>query len=589
MPEYLHPSISSRIIDKSFTFATAQGATTGFFAFFSSIGEDNVVKKITSPEEFIYYYDEPNFKNSGQMPLNIIRWLRSAGEALCLRLLPDDATIAHTVVALRVKDVGGALEAETVKVTLVTPAVNKSALENAVDAIKGTVDGDGFSLFPLFAVTPRGRGKAYNSRGWKLSPLSNLDDTYTSFRVFELEFTERLSNGAEVTLGGPYKVALNPEAMSINRESLHISEVVAKYDDNFNVMFFEDQYDALATVLGVNPDLVDFVSNSSQIIAGLEVDPFADVNMTWYNATNATSPDFINMSRTTQLSDGVDGDMSAASQESLLTKAYNGEIDPSITDKKIYEIDVILDANTSPSVKNAMVALSRDIRRDCVSILDTQLTGTYQQAIDYRRDKISFSTFYAAIFGQDFVVYDEYSGRNVKVTSTYFLADKIPSVDDRFGIQYPFVGPRRGVISGFEHINWVPTEPQKEDLYKAQVNYVERDPRQTAFGSQLTSQLQTSALSNLSSVRTLLRIQRTVEAVSRDYPFEFNDSETASALNDALNSAVQVWVTNRACEYINVSVYASAYDKQQKVLRIRIDLKFTGIVERILADIIVNK
>lgn len=594
MPEYLHPSTSSRIIDKSFTFATAQGATVGFFAFFSKMGEDNVIRSVTTPEEFEYKYSEPDFRYSGQMPLNINRWLRSRGTALCMRLAADDATLASSVVAVKVKKDDGAktVEVNTTTLTLGTPAVSKSALENAIKALAGTVDGDGFTIYPLFAIAPRGRGAAYNSRGWRLTPINSLDDTYSNFRLFELEFVERLPSGAEVSLGGPYKVSMSPEAISLGRESMHIADVVSKYDDQFNVTFFEDQYDLLADALGgVNPDLVDFVSNSGQVLAGVDVDPFANGThaVTWRNEGDTADADFINMSKTNYLTAGVDGDMTADNQKSLLVKAYNGNTDPTLTDKKQLLIDVILDANTDKAVKNAMVGLCRDVRRDCVAIVDTQLTANHQQAVDYRRDNLSFNTFYAAIFTQDFIVYDEFSGRDVPVTSTYFLADKIPSVDERFGIQYPFVGPRRGSISGFNHLSWVPTEPQKEDLYKAQVNYVERDPRTTQFGSQLTSQRQMSALSNLSSVRALMRIERTINDISGNFPFEFNDAETMSSLQDMLQSNLQRWVSNRTCEYLNVSVYASDYDKQQKVLRVRVDLKFTGIVERVLADIIVNK
>jgi hypothetical protein len=274
---------------------------------------------------------------------------------------------------------------------------------------------------------------------------------------------------------------------------------------------------------------------------------------------------------------------------SLLIKGYKGEIDDSLLDKDLYPIDVILDANYTTAVKNAIITLVTDIRGDFIGILDTKLQATPEDAINYRKSSLSVSDYKIAIFAQDFVVEDnDYTLTNIEVTTPYFLASKIPQNDNNNGIQWNFVGPRRGVISGFNEISYVPNPTWKEAMYKAQVNYVERDTTSTRLGSQLTSQNTISALSNLNNVRALLRIQREVEELMRDYIFEWNDDTTISEAQLSLNSYLAQWTTNRACTSISGLVYSSDYDKLEKLLRVKIEMVFNSIIERVAIDLVVN-
>jgi hypothetical protein len=298
------------------------------------------------------------------------------------------------------------------------------------------------------------------------------------------------------------------------------------------------------------------------------------------------------------LKSGTDGtiykegnpDLGQYTLDQLIARGFGagGYTDARAINKKEIVIDIVMDANYSDTIKNAIVTFASELRGDCFCIIDTKFTSTPQQALDWRKAN-PFSTFYAAIFTQDFVVDDSFSGSEIKVTSTYFLASKIPNTDEQFGIHWPFVGPRRGTISGFKKLSWNPTEPEKELLYKRQINYVEADVKRTKFGTQLTSQTVVSALSNINAVRTLLRIKRDVEELAEDYQFEFTDNETYSAFQYNLNGYLQRWTANRACTSIKGQVYASAYDRQQKIARVRIDLTFNYVIERIFIDLVVNR
>lgn len=276
-----------------------------------------------------------------------------------------------------------------------------------------------------------------------------------------------------------------------------------------------------------------------------------------------------------------------STKDQLLIKAYNGSINEDILLKKFWPIDVILDANYNDYVKAACNELASVIRRDCIFISDLGFTANPQQAIDKRTD-LGFSNFYTSVFSQDMSVADEYSGREIKVTIPYFIATKIPNTDISHGVHWPFVGPRRGVISGFKNLSWNPNDPWQERLYKKQINYVKQDPKRSMLYGQLTSQTVNSALSDISHVRALLVIQREVEDMMEDYIFEFIDKQTLDTMNYNLSQYLKKWLDNRCCESIKGSVYSSAYDKKQKIARVRIEILFTAILERIIINLVVK-
>ena len=228
-----------------------------------------------------------------------------------------------------------------------------------------------------------------------------------------------------------------------------------------------------------------------------------------------------------------DGTLNATLKNQLLIKGYTGQITDEVFDKEKWKFDVVLDANYDRTVKDAINKLVSVIRKDFVAMIDLGFTGNYEQALNFRR-QLGYSNFYTSLWCQDAYVMDDSEGRWQKVTQTFFLAEKIPSVDISHGLHWTFVGPRRGVISGFDKLSWAPNAQQQERLYKAQINYIRVTQKRTMLYGNLTSQTVMSALSDVNHVRTLLRIQREVEELFEDYIFEFINDETLRAMNYAL-------------------------------------------------------
>lgn len=585
--EYLHPSALTRIVDKSYVPITAMGQTSLFAPHFSKLGQDNVIVEYNSDEEFLHYTGALEMAKYGQASYNIVNWLRNEGKVYGLRLLPDNATFANLVLSVKIE---GGSNVHPVAESIQASHSSEAALRTYIETPATLTEGEGGTI-PLGVIYPIGRGEGYNGLGVRIT-LRDSQDNDNAFRTYNMSFTRKSSTGADEVFDGPYIVSFNKSAYSkASQESLYWEFVLNKYS-SMRVIANSGAYAKLATYIfkrsanhaeaGVSPENVD-------ILFGIERNTFTAApkvhdGVVWeQSAVNG-------LGAVRYLANGTDGTFEGTnSKASLLVKAFNGLIDPNVTDKWMYEIDMILDANFETPVKNAINSFVTELRGDCVSMVDTGFQATPAQAIAYRKESIGFNSYNTAIFAQDFNVFDAHTGESIRVTTPYFLASKIPANDYANGIQWPFVGPRRGTISGYESISYVPNAQWRENMYVAQVNYVERDNRQTNLGTQRTSQIQNSALSDINNVRVLMRIRRDVERIGLDYRFEFNDAETHESLSYALNQYLQKWVANRACTYVKATVYASDYDKQQRIVRVKIELQFNGVIERVFTDITVNR
>jgi hypothetical protein len=595
MPEYLHPSVHSRIIDNSFVFQTAEGSTVLFACGKATKGPDNKLVRLTSVGEAKFYFGEPDMSETGQTLYNVFEHLKAGGEAYFIRILPEDGLYANAMLSVACGQDG---LTNIVKPTLTTVpgATSVAAMQTLLGA--DPVTDATFVSYPLGVLMPVGRGKAYEDLGFRISLLDSLDGTY-DFRTYTFEIAAKNTVGVDTIIDGPYTVSFEPTAKDRNRESMYWANVVNKYSTTFRVLDRKDLIDTIREFINptdtVNPLHLDIFfgaeRNGVSVAQGIHQAVKFATPLTAGLADNQVTDDTAaDLKTVNHISGGSEGTWTGGnSEDSLLIKAYTGQLDSNATDKKQYLFDLMLDGNNSAAVKNAMSQMATDIRGDCVALLDCGFQANEQQTVDFRTNSIGMSSFATAIFAQDFVVYDEYTGQNVKVTTPYFLAKKIAPHDDKFGVHWSFAGPRRGVISGYEAINFFPNEAWKETLYKKQINYIEKDPKRVNLGTQLTSQTVNSALSNLNNVRALFRIKRDVEQLVDEYRDEFNDDITHEAMSYNLNSYLKKWVSNRACSTIKATVYASDYDKQQKIVRVQVELTFNGLIERIFADFIINR
>lgn len=275
-----------------------------------------------------------------------------------------------------------------------------------------------------------------------------------------------------------------------------------------------------------------------------------------------------------------------------LIKAYSGAINTDVLNTDLIRFNVIFDARYNNDVKKAITDLARNVRRDFIFFANdagTNYTVTPEDSLDWRRRDFNIASEFVTIHGQDLTYFDEYTGRDIRFTPTYVLASKLPQLATQHGLHYPLAGTRRGVIDGFKSISWTPDSAYREKLYKAKVNYIQQDSKATRFNSQLTTINSTGAASYVNNMFTTLEIKRGAEDLLVGYQFEFNDDETISTLYTELNNYLSRFTSNRSCESITSDVSSSDYDRAQRILRVSISIKFTGVIERIVLNLDVKK
>lgn len=602
MPKYLHPSVSTRIIDNSQVFLTSDGLSTLFQCVVSDIGPDNKLTYVTTPDEYLFHFGAPNLSKHGQAGYNVLNWLNSGGVAYVLRILPETATYAYTGVmanmAMDAAEGTAVVTMQHLSGTLDNPITSEADFDLALQDLL-TVTADSATV-PLGVVYPKGRGQGYNDLGIRFTLKTELDETY-DFRTYGLYITAKDSLGSDVIIEGPFTVALDPLAKDTSNQALFWEKVVNKYSQFVKVKAVASAQETIAEELlklvedsdDINPVGIDVIFGKTRKAS----EEALYTGWTWINknsedssAASVVEELLLDTRSSSPFKGGTDGLWEdGQSRESLMVRGYTGLVDSAILDTKFYEFDVILDGNESNPVKHAMGDLASNLRGDCIALLDVGFQADPAQSIEVRREEVNMSSRNVSVWAHDMEVFDSYAGSDMKVTTPYILASKIPEIDRDFGIQWPFVGPRRGIVSGVSNINFIPNPVWKDEMYKVQLNYIERDPKKYNFGTQLTSQVQTSALSDIPNVRVVLRIRREVEKMMADFRFEFQDDLTYDSMSSDLNGYLQKWIANRACRVAEGTVYASEYDRQQKVARVRIDLVFTGFIERIAVDIIVGK
>lgn len=282
--------------------------------------------------------------------------------------------------------------------------------------------------------------------------------------------------------------------------------------------------------------------------------------------------------------------------DNIMIKAFSGLFDSNIIQTNETEIDLVLDANFNLNVKQAMIDYSQQLRKDCLTILDLNINKTQSDYLDYRRNQLTSAndsdeletgipvdTRFVSLISGDRFVFDEITKKNIQVTNTYYLSTLIPTNDKLYGIGKNYVGVNRSVITNYIENKGSahPTEPEKEELYTNQINYLTKTFKDLYFDSQETTLTKSSALGEVSKSRAYLRIERIAKSVCNRTQWEFATEEVYKNLESSIAVALESFVKDGTCEYIRPRVWADDYAKANKLVYVYVELKFTDIIERV--------
>lgn len=257
-----------------------------------------------------------------------------------------------------------------------------------------------------------------------------------------------------------------------------------------------------------------------------------------------------------------------------------------------YPIDYILDAGYSRVIKKGIYNLLKtdtysdisfilDMYKNSDDLLSIPTTVDISQEVSTADPGITLT----ASNCQEFTAYEktiistDTGSKEVYVTPTYFLAQKIPTIDE----QFPIAGVNNGRLVGVTYISENPDSAIKETYFSARKNYVEKDFSGYYFMSQRTKETNENALRFANNVRVKNRITKDLVELGKKYLFEFNDAVTLSKMTDELNQYMVKWIKNRALTYSNIEVTQSTVSDEELIVGVTI--KFTGSVEAITFNI----
>lgn len=294
----------------------------------------------------------------------------------------------------------------------------------------------------------------------------------------------------------------------------------------------------------------------------------------------------------------------------LLSKAYLGDLrntwlpidedddndDPvgyvnEVIDTENFPFDVVFDAGYPQSVKDSIVILVNQ-RRDCIALIDNGDSKTATSALKARnpvyapsnsngRNTSSYNSRYVALYEPYTKVFDAFSGRDLWMPPSYHLARIIAFSDKNNEIWYPLAGFQRAVINNIKDIRYNPSNADRDQFTRQQLNPIARFSNGYAVFGQRTTQRTPSALQDLNVVRLVLYCDRVLKKFCRAFIFELNLPETWNRISSEVDKFLRDVQNRRGLYGYSVTVGADDYDIRMRRCKVDVILRPVRAIEQI--------
>lgn len=492
------------------------------------------------PEEMgVYYGDEfeifgqPNFARYGQPLLQAQRLINNGARVLAKRVVAPDSTLANLIICAKMKNVesqkvndageplyqtpegeettesDGNTAIMVKKCNIVYDLQTISDNHNDIDDLKASAlalsnyggDPAGERIYPLFLVTDNGRGIS----GKKIKITANTNGSrnknYLSYVFSVIEDSAILESTV---------FTLNPDLASTT-SNLSLSSVSRTYLNEVNAFTFDEvasQFisDVVEATGIENPDNIDILFGRDKKGNALDVfEVGGDVNLSIPVGLPLKSG-----------SNGSFGNFPLKTEEykTALVEAFNGTFTKDIYDVDNIPLDAVLDANYDDDVKKAIESLV-EFREDAFFFRDIG-TGLFSEDDIIAKADLAAKSRYVGVYGNSYDVIDEYSKKQITVTTPFTLASLLPlHFSERrnapvAGQLYGFVFDEivEGTVNFLPKI--IPGKNQKEALFEKHVNFISYLNNIPVMESQYTTQ---EDFTGFSFINNTLSVQEVIKAI----------------------------------------------------------------------------
>lgn len=584
--QQIGPGVYFKIFDLS-EYVRTTPTTIGFLPIVSERGPDNRLI-LTNARDFYLDFGEPNIsfggKLGGQGMYVAHSFLRQSDSLYVVRVMPDNATFSNLalsagidgpvdgtkeVVASSISGLNSQADIETI--------FQEQSLEDVLDRT------------PEYGVVFHGVGRGDWYDNFRISIRPHLNVVRRAEGVWNLDLYQKQNeqdwDPDTETFSDAYSIIL----------SLPVSFDPNKLDSDGDSLFIED-------VLNRNSRHIKCVANRAACKA------LNDAGYDWSMPFDAPVP----------LDNGSNGRLLGMHEEDnvetdvpeitdLLTKAYTGILPKSwgnvkyddngdflsavleayveeVHDTENYYFNIVLDGGYDKVVKRSIISLVKDLRQDCVAILDNGDNPTPSDALTARQDDNNFNTFYAALYEPYSKIFDPFTGQYIWITPVFHMAKVIAFTDRVAEIWFAPAGFNRGTIEDIFELRYTPSPGWRDQFYLNQINPIVKFNVGNTVWGQLTTQKRPTALQDLNVVRLVLYIKRALEEFCKFYIFEQNDQSTWNAIASNINKFLKVIQNKRGLYDYSVEVGATEYEIKAKNIHVNVTLNPTKVVERIFLN-----
>ena len=205
-------------------------------------------------------------------------------------------------------------------------------------------------------------------------------------------------------------------------------------------------------------------------------------------------------------------------------------------------------------------------------------------------------------------IFDPYTGKRIKVTTSYFLAQRLIPHLIQNGINKPFTNAlaqitclqRSTALKGegknamirdtfrpdIDLIDW----DVKELLYTSRINYylTKEEGRNVQRSVQNTRQINASVLLEESNVRVLNTLKKGLEKACNSYLYDWNEPEARKGYTDTQMAVYRPWI-GTIVQDIDIRFEANEWEQERMIMHCYCDVKFRDIVKRIILEININR
>lgn len=570
------------------------------------------------PEEMGEYFGEefkifgsPNFARHGQPLLQAQRLINNGARVLAKRVVAPDATLANLILVAHVSsesaqetneegyplylDENGE---ETVVSGDTAVISNKCKIEYSLETIEGNLNdiedlkssalvfadyenksGTDVRSYPICVIADNGRGESNKKIRISANTNGSRNKSYLSY-IFEV-----LENGARLE---STVFTLNPDIISAT-SNLSLESVTKTYFNEVRVFSFDDIMRAfitdIKTATGIeDTDNTDILFGKNK--KGVGLDAF-EIGTNFVRIMDNGQPCIESLLKSgTNGSFGKDP-MKSADYTKALLEAFDGTYTNDIFDVDNIILDAIIDANYPDDVKKAIEELI-EFREDAFFFRDLG-TGLMNGEDIIARADLAAKSRYVGIYGNSYDVIDEYSKKQIHVTTGYSLARVLPRhfSENRHA---PVAGSLHGFV--FDEIvegtmNFLPKVirdkitgnrvDQKEELFAKRVNFISYLDKIPTLESEYTTQEEHTGFSYINNT---LAVQRVVKAIRVKCPknrYSFMEEEDLVKYEEDVQAILNNYTSNFATlkmEYAadktyeqNMTYYAILYIRFKKFVQ----------------------